>query len=167
ISSITNKIIKVSSDFIIESRNRKLSILQKKILSLFQSLIGKDDLLKNIKLFSDYKIDFQNGSANPLKFNQLSTGEKQIFIIAISWALIQLSQRTFPVVFDSFFGRLDLTHKNRILSKFVPNSQKQVILLVNDNEMNKKDLDIFSKYNTVIYNLKFNERRKNTIIERI
>ncbi|MCG3255679.1 MAG: hypothetical protein H7646_06355 [Candidatus Heimdallarchaeota archaeon] len=157
----------MSSDFIIESRNRKLSILQKKILSLFQSLIGKDDLLKNIKLFSDYKIDFQNGSANPLKFNQLSTGEKQIFIIAISWALIQLSQRTFPVVFDSFFGRLDLTHKNRILSKFVPNSQKQVILLVNDNEMNKKDLDIFSKYNTVIYNLKFNERRKNTIIERI
>lgn len=167
VSSVTNKIIKVSSEFIKESRSKKIRILEERILVLFEKLIRKKDLVKSIRLLSDYEITFQNGSLNSVQFKQISTGEKQVFIIAILWALIQLSQRTFPVVFDSFFGRLDLTHKNRILTKFVPNSQKQVILLVNDNEINSSDIELFSKYNTTIYSLKYNEKRKNTSIESI
>ncbi len=167
VSSITNKVIKVSSDFINFSRTRKLRVLEEKILNSFKILIRKNDLLRDIKLESDYQIRLYNGNSDELHFEQLSTGETQVFIISILWALIQLSKRVFPVVFDSFFGRLDVTHKERILKKYVPNSQKQVILLVNDNELNDNDLDVFSKYNPTKYYLKFNEKKNNTIIERI
>ena len=83
----------------------------------------------------------------------LSEGEKQIYALSLVYALLKTSNKSIPVVLDSIFGRLDSEHKLNILSKYLPNLRKQVIVLSTDIEISDNDLENINKHIIKIYDL--------------
>lgn len=66
---------------------------------------------------------------------QLSAGEKQIFIMALYQALSQLNKIDVPYIVDTPFARIDKEHRSKILDRFFKQLNGQVIILSTDEEI--------------------------------
>ncbi len=66
---------------------------------------------------------------------QLSAGEKQIFIMALYQALSQLNKKDVPYIVDTPFARIDKEHREKILEKFFKKLNGQVIIFSTDEEI--------------------------------
>jgi len=66
---------------------------------------------------------------------QLSAGEKQIFIMALYQALSQLNKINVPYIVDTPFARIDKEHRRKILSQFFKKLNGQIIILSTDEEI--------------------------------
>lgn len=66
---------------------------------------------------------------------QLSAGEKQIFIMALYQALSQLNKIDVPYIVDTPFARIDKEHRSKILEQFFKQLNGQVIILSTDEEI--------------------------------
>lgn len=66
---------------------------------------------------------------------QLSAGEKQIFIMSIYQALSKLNKIDVPYIIDTPFSRIDKEHRGKILDKFFKKLNGQIIILSTDEEI--------------------------------
>ncbi len=66
---------------------------------------------------------------------QLSAGEKQIFIMALYQALSQLNKINVPYIVDTPFARIDKEHRGKILERFFKQLSGQIIILSTDEEI--------------------------------
>ena len=66
---------------------------------------------------------------------QLSAGEKQIFIMALYQALSTLNKVSVPYIIDTPFARIDTQHRQNILNNFFMNLRGQMIILSTDEEI--------------------------------
>lgn len=66
---------------------------------------------------------------------QLSAGEKQIFIMALYQALSQLNKINVPYIVDTPFARIDKEHRGKILNQFFKKLNGQIIILSTDEEI--------------------------------
>lgn len=85
---------------------------------------------------------------------QLSAGEKQIFIMALYQALAQLNKINVPYIVDTPFARIDKEHREKILDRFFKELNGQVIILSTDEEIVGKYCDVISDIvsNTFVLN---------------
>ena len=65
-----------------------------------------------------------------------SAGENQIFATALIAGLAEVSKVKAPLVVDTPLGRLDSRHRANILNFWISNTNRQVILLSQDEEIN-------------------------------
>jgi len=70
-----------------------------------------------------------------MELNQLSKGEKQVFILALYWAIIKTSGQSIPFIIDTPYARIDTEHREQIAKLFFPNISEQVIILSTDEEV--------------------------------
>ena len=93
------------------------------------------------------QISFQDDIELPLynrvELNQLSKGEKQVFILSLYWAIIKTSNQAVPFIIDTPFARIDTEHRAQISAVFFPNISGQVIILSTDEE-------VVGSYRTII-----------------
>ena len=66
---------------------------------------------------------------------QLSAGEKQVFIMALYQALSQLNKVNVPYIIDTPFARIDKEHRENILREFFKKLKGQIIILSTDEEI--------------------------------
>ena len=66
---------------------------------------------------------------------QLSAGEKQIFIMALYQALSGLNKVSVPYLIDTPFARIDNEHRQNILNNFFMQLRGQLIILSTDEEI--------------------------------
>ncbi len=66
-----------------------------------------------------------------------SAGENQVFATALLAGLAEISGLDAPLVVDTPLGRLDSTHRSNILSYWISNKERQVILLSQDKEIDR------------------------------
>lgn len=66
---------------------------------------------------------------------QLSAGERQIFIMSIYQALSKLNKIDVPYIIDTPFSRIDKEHRGKILDKFFKKLNGQIIILSTDEEI--------------------------------
>lgn len=66
---------------------------------------------------------------------QLSAGEKQIFIMALYQALSQLNKIDVPYIVDTPFARIDKEHRGKILNQFFKKLSGQIMILSTDEEI--------------------------------
>lgn len=66
---------------------------------------------------------------------QLSAGEKQIFVMALYQALSQLNKINVPYIIDTPFARIDGEHREKILRHFFKELKGQIIILSTDEEI--------------------------------
>ncbi|WP_404337775.1 DNA sulfur modification protein DndD [Sphingomonas sp. MMS12-HWE2-04] len=120
----------------------KLSQLRNEFVRCFNRLARKENLVVDIEIdqvsFATTLIDRTGaGMAKGL----LSAGEKQIYAIAMLWALARTSGRPLPMIIDTPLARLDSKHRAKLVERYFPNASHQVILLSTDTEIDEKLLE--------------------------
>ena len=85
---------------------------------------------------------------------QLSAGEKQIFVMALYQALSALNKINVPYIIDTPFARIDKEHRGNILEHFFKQLKGQIIILSTDEEIVSNYMDVVSDVisNTFVLN---------------
>lgn len=145
--------------------------------SEFTKLIGTKGEKKLVKLLNASSINaLKNASEidfgqapihlyKKVELGRLSKGERQIFILALYWAIIEISGQNIPFVIDTPYARIDANHRREISEKFFPNISEQVIILSTDEEINEEYYRIVKPYVSKEYLLVNDENENRTTIE--
>lgn len=123
-------------------------------LAEIQAFLENYDARKRLDLFK--RIDI----------SRLSKGERQIFILSLYWAIIELSGQDIPFVIDTPYARIDANHRKEISQKFFPNISKQVIILSTDEEINEEYYALLKPYISKEYLLLNDESQNKTTVEK-
>ncbi len=67
--------------------------------------------------------------------SRLSKGEKQVFIMALYWAFMQLNKQNIPFVIDTPFARIDSEHRANITNNFFMDLSGQVFIFSTNEEI--------------------------------
>ena len=158
--------------------SKELLTLYKNLGNLeFTNLIGakgEKKLIKLLKLSSINELkniseaDIGNEQIHlykKIEIGRLSKGERQIFILALYWAIIEISGQNIPFVIDTPYARIDANHRREISEKFFPNISEQVIILSTDEEINEEYYKIVKPYVSKEYLLINDENENRTSIE--
>lgn len=100
-----------------------------------------------------------------IELSRLSKGERQIFILALYWAIIQVSGQNIPFIIDTPYARIDASHREEISRKFFPNISEQVIILSTDEEISEDYYHIIKPYVAKEYLLLNNQDENKTTVE--
>ena len=100
-----------------------------------------------------------------IDLGRLSKGERQIFILALYWAMIQISEKEIPFIIDTPYARIDANHREEISRKFFPNISGQVIILSTDEEITEEYYRILKKHIAKEYLLSNQQDDNRTTIE--
>lgn len=100
-----------------------------------------------------------------IDISRLSKGERQIFILSLYWAIIELSGHDIPFIIDTPYARIDANHRKEISEKFFPNISKQVVILSTDEEINEEYYEIIKPYIAKEYLLINDESQNKTTVE--
>lgn len=143
----------------------------------FGDLIGKsgeERLLKEAKVtkIAQASTFFERNDSDKLvdlykkiELGRLSKGERQIFILALYWSIIELSGKDIPFIIDTPYARIDANHRKEISEKFFPYISKQVIILSTDEEINAEYYSIIKPYIAKEYLLVNDESQNRTSLE--
>ena len=74
----------------------------------FQKIIAKKGLIQKIRIDHEtLEFSYFNKNGQKVDHQMLSSGEKQILVIAMLWALGICSKAEFPLIIDTPLARLD------------------------------------------------------------
>lgn len=93
----------------------------------------------------------------------LSAGEKQVYAIAILWALARTSGRALPMIIDTPLARLDSQHRANLVERYFPSVSHQVILLSTDTEVDAPLLAALDSSISHAYHLEYDSLHGRTI----
>lgn len=121
---------------------------------------GEEYIIAQIGLhaFEQLKTKLQSDEAEfdlPVEVKQqLSAGEKQIFVMALYQALSHLNKINVPYIIDTPFARIDKEHRSNILEHFFKKLKGQIIILSTDEEVVSNYMDVVSDVisNTFVLN---------------
>lgn len=177
--------IEIEEDFQI-NLYQDISYKESELLVLINN-IGKQEVIKLLgekgttELIKDYEIEnigelksILENKASSKKINtykkielaRLSKGERQIFILALYWAIVMISRQDIPFVIDTPYARIDANHRKEISKKFFPNISDQVIILSTDEEINEEYYRIIKPYISKEYLLKNDANANRTTVEK-
>lgn len=116
--------------------DHKLRQLRTEFVRCFNHLARKPGLVSDIRIdavtFTTVLLD---GQASEVPKSALSAGEKQVYAIAMLWALARTSGRPLPMIIDTPLARLDSEHRSNLIERYFPAASHQVIMLSTDTEI--------------------------------
>ncbi|MBN2845542.1 MAG: DNA sulfur modification protein DndD [Deltaproteobacteria bacterium] len=149
-----------------ELKLKKIAELEKTIVLLFNNLCRKKDLIAGVTVDpSKFTISISDETGKKLSKKSLSSGERQIFAIAILWALKKISGRPIPVIIDTPLSRLDSDHRKKLINTFFPNASHQTIILSTDTEINRGYFHDLKEFISHTYHLKYDKKERMTSAE--
>jgi DNA sulfur modification protein DndD len=120
----------------------RLETLSNEFASAYKQLARKNDILAGVQIDpATFKITLLNAEGVAVAREQLSAGEKQIYAIALLWALAKTTRRPLPLIIDTPLARLDSDHRMALIQRYYPFASHQVILLSTDTEIDQKLFD--------------------------
>ena len=108
--------------------------VQQVATEIFSSLTSEEDY-KRLVINEQYGLSIFDRSGREVP--DRSAGAEQVVALSLVGALNRCAVREGPIVMDTPFGRLDVTHRANIL-KFLPTMGPQVILLVQSGEIDEE-----------------------------
>jgi len=94
-----------------------------------------------------------------------SQGEKQVYIMSIYFALMQISRVEVPFVIDTPFARIDKEHRKNIINNFFMKLVGQVFILSTDEEINSEHMAKIKNHISNEYLLIYESRGKTTVLK--
>lgn len=142
------------------------SRLESLILESFQQLLRKSRLVTALRIDPEtFAVTLTGSDGQPLPFNRLSAGERQLLATSLLWGLARASGRPIPTIIDTPLGRLDSSHRHHLVERYFPVASHQVILLSTDEEIAEEYHDGIRPYVARQYLLKHDEKLSRTSIE--
>lgn len=115
---------------------RRIAALEEYVLACLHRLLRRPTLVERVELDPDcFDISLIGNEGEVIALDSLSAGERQLFAVALLWALARTSERALPLVIDTPLGRLDRLHRERIIGQYLAGASEQVILLCTDTEL--------------------------------
>lgn len=115
---------------------RHVSTMESLMLDSFRTLLRKKDLIHGLRIDPEtFQVTLTGANHQPLPFDRLSAGERQLLATALLWGLARASGRPIPTVIDTPLGRLDSSHRQHLVERYFPSASHQVLLLSTDEEI--------------------------------
>lgn len=144
----------------------KLRQLEREVTQCFGAICRKSDLVHQIRIDAEsFEITLLDRHGHGIPKERLSAGEKQVFAVALLWALGRTSGRPLPVIIDTPLARLDSDHRRLLLERYLPSASHQVLVLSTDTEV---DEDAFAALRPSVshaYHLKYDQDERCTNAE--
>lgn len=140
-----------------------------------ETLLGKNALqtvylLTNSTNISEAELQLRNMNKSALSLpiemdkSSLSNGEKQIFIMALYYSLIQLCNHEIPFIIDTPFARIDTEHRRNISKYFFSRLRGQVFILSTNEEITSSHIQIMKEKILATYMLENTDNKKTTVV---
>lgn len=156
----TDNALNIYKTRLVESR---LDRLKHEFLKAFKELHRKDDIVGRIEIdpetLSISMIDKKN---KDIPVAKLSSGEQEIYAIALLSSLAKTSGMSLPFIIDTPLGRLDNKHRHNLIHNFFPNISHQMIIFSTDTEIIEEYHKFLSPHIAHSYNLEYDDNNKHT-----
>ena len=138
---LTRRVQGVLEEYADRLRARKVRVLERHLLDSAHALLHKRGLIGGVAVDpSTFAVSLTRPGGADLPRGDLSEGEKQMLATALLWALARTSGRALPFMIDTPLARLDRSHRDSIVERFLPAASHQVIVLSTDEEVNERRL---------------------------
>lgn len=97
--------------------------------------------------------------------DRLSSGEKQIFVMSLYWAMMNQSKNELPFIIDTPFARIDTEHRTNITEYFFKKLTGQLLILSTDEELSDNHLKAMSGQISHVYMLEYGQDKRTHICE--
>lgn len=104
-------------------------------LQSLEQLLRKDRLIQGVEIDPESFAVTLYGTHGTLHPSALSAGERQLTALSLLWALARAAGRPLPVVIDTPLGRLDASHRQHVVKRYLPAASHQVVVLSTDTEI--------------------------------
>lgn len=149
------------------------SILSQNSEDQFVSILGVKALQIISNRYGDIEFKGVNDSIDdgdhilPIEIDKesFSNGEKQIFIMALYYSLIQLGNHEIPFVIDTPFARIDTEHRQNIAKHFFRELKGQVFILSTNEEITSNHVQMLGDKILAQYMLENTDNKKTIIIK--
>ena len=153
-------------DFTTSLITERVHQLEVELTDCFNVLSRKTDSVRRASISPlDFAVTLYDRGDSPITKQALSAGEKQIYAIAVLWALARVSRRPLPLIIDTPLGRLDSDHRRLLVEGYFPNASHQVVLLSTDTEVDHVYFDALKPHVARAYRLEFDMAERCTTIE--
>ena len=147
----------VLEEYLLRLRDEKVNEFRDNFLECFNFLFGKKGFVQNVNVAAtDFDITLLTSRGVLIPKAELSAGERQVYAMAMIWALAKTSGRQLPFIIDTPLGRLDTEHRSNIMKSFLPNASNQVIVFSTNTEVDQYHFDQLQPYVSKAYNLEYN-----------
>ncbi len=144
---------------------QRIAALQEKFVSCFNTICRKEHLLTSVTINpDDFSVELQDASGEVLSVADLSAGERQLYALALLWALRQVSGQKLPLAVDTPLARLDNIHRARFIHDYIPAVSDQVLLFATNAELDAELLKQVEPYLARLYQLHFDQMSGETIV---
>ena len=174
--------IDINNDFVITIYKKK-SILVSNLIDIL-STNSIDDIrtkigikaIKELKSLSkkdsnEQIVDYLSGlNDNEVELSfeidkdTMSNGEKQIYIMALYFSLVKLSNQEIPFVIDTPFARIDTEHRNNISNYFFKALKGQIFILSTNEEIDTDNYNIIESKISKTYMLENTDNKKTRVV---
>ena len=97
--------------------------------------------------------------------DRLSSGEKQIFVMSLYWAIMNQSKNELPFIIDTPFARIDAEHRSNITEYFFKKLTGQLLILSTDEELSNNHLEAMRDQISHVYMLEYGQDKRTHIRE--
>lgn len=165
VSITANKVIEAMtslSDNLIQS---KVSQLESEFNKVFKRLTRKNDMAYQAKIDRiNFMIDLVDKNGNKINKKLISSGEKQIYALAMLEALGKTSGKDLPFIIDTPLGRLDSNHRSKLVNNFFPVIGEQVIILSTDTEVDEQFYNDLHPSVKTTYEIKYKDGNNSSTV---
>ncbi len=124
------------ADFSLAVLRQQIGRVEHLALKSYQSLLRKDRLISTLQIHPETFVVFlRDMELTPISPEQLSAGERQLLAIALMWGMAKASGKALPVAIDMPMGRLDSSHRERLIKRYFPYASHQTLLFTTDEEI--------------------------------
>jgi DNA sulfur modification protein DndD len=137
---------------------RHVNRIAQLILDCFRQLLRKESLVSGLKIDREnFSLELYGADGKLLASDRLSAGERQLLAVSMLWGLARASGRPLPAVIDTPLGRLDASHRSKLVERYFPYASHQVLLLSTDKEIDEQYYERLKPYVGRTYHLEFDE----------
>lgn len=150
-------------DYRVAVTELKLRQLEREVTQCFGALCRKSDLVHQILIDAEsFEIRLLDKGGHAIPKERLSAGEKQVFAVALLWALGRTSGRPLPVIIDTPLARLDSDHRKLLIERYLPSASHQVLVLSTDTEVDEAAFAALAPSVSHAYHLKYDQEERYT-----
>lgn len=160
------KVEKVLARYHLHLAKQKIFSLQEEFANLFKILHRKEDMISRIKIDAEtFNVTLYDRKDNAINKNSLSSGELEIYAMAMLWALAKTSGQKLPFIVDTPLARLDSKHRDNLIELFFPLASHQMMIFSTNTEVDQQYFDRLRPHLAHAYNLEYCEESKSTVVK--
>ena len=141
----------------------KIEQLRGEFAACFNRIARKGDVIADVRVDAEtFSVTLIDRDGREIAKDALSAGEKQVYAIAMLWALARTSGRALPMIIDTPLARLDSDHRLNLMERYFPEVSHQVVMLSTDTEVDAGLLARVSPAVSHAYHLEYDPERGRT-----